>query len=116
MSTTGGINSNPQAQIADAKTVHDSVKAFADLGYPWQTGGETVFYDALAREGVMSVQGTVIGLPAADQAHLASTAPYEWNYMQTPDTVMRNLAAAGFQDKRFPLVHQGGSHCLPGCP
>lgn len=82
----------PAQMEADATYVRDQLQAFAEITYPWQFGAEGVFYDALARRGIISIQGTINGMATSDTAHLESFAPYEWNYVQTPDVVLRNVA------------------------
>jgi hypothetical protein len=89
-----GAYTTPENMQADATALETNPQgAFAEITYPEQGGAEEVFYDALAAQPhpVISVQGMILALPAADQAHLAAHAPYMWNYMPTPDIVERNL-------------------------
>jgi hypothetical protein len=87
-----GAIASPEAMQADAQKV-EALGAFADLGYPPQSSAENIFYDALARlkHPVIGIEAANLGLPVSDQAHLAALAPYQWNYVQTPDIVLRNL-------------------------
>src|SRR5436309_2299829 len=85
------IKQSPLGQTSNF--VHDQARAFADVAYTyWQDGGEATFYDDLARERIIGVQGTIEGLPASSESHLAAFAPYEWNFVPTPDQIERNLA------------------------
>jgi hypothetical protein len=87
-----GQDATVEAMQADAQKV-EQASAFAELTYPLQDGAESIFYDALARlkHPVISVQGAIQSLAVSSEAHLASMAPYEWNYVPTPDVVTRNL-------------------------
>jgi hypothetical protein len=89
-----GVNATAEQMQADAAKVKtQSGGAFVEMAYPVDEGGEEIFYDALAAQPhpVISVQAAIQGLSPADQAHLAATGPYQWNYVQTPDVIQRNL-------------------------
>jgi hypothetical protein len=88
-----GQPTTPSQQQADAQLVDEKLHAFADLGYREAGFGTTFsFYDALATRQILSVQDNLTEEPRSDQAHLTQYAPYEWNFVQTPDQIQRNLA------------------------
>ncbi len=90
-----GQIATPDAMRGDAQKVETIPGgAFAEVTYPLQDGSEGIFYDALATQPhpVISVEGMLESLPFSDSAHLQAMHPYEWNYVETPDVIERNVA------------------------
>jgi hypothetical protein len=76
----------------DAVFVDEQVNAFASLGYNLQQGQENVYYDALARRGIVSVSANYAGPSRQTEKDLTAHAPYEWSYYQSLDIIERHLA------------------------
>ena len=76
----------------DAVKADEEVKAFAAVGYGLQRGQEGVYFNALARRGIVSVAASFGGPPSSTEADFAKNAPYQWNYYAPIDLVERNMA------------------------
>jgi hypothetical protein len=76
----------------DAVIVDEQIGAFASLAYGAQQGQEQVYFDALARRGIISVATSFLGPNSSAEADLAKHAPYEWSYYAPIDLIQKNLA------------------------
>jgi hypothetical protein len=88
----GGLNQRPQPEqeLADAKDVDEKVRAFASLTTGGRFGSEHLYYDELARRGIISVAhraGT-----KTDEAYLRRFRPYRWSVLPGIDTMQRHIA------------------------
>jgi hypothetical protein len=77
---------------ADAQDIA-ALHPFAVVGYQpgdfhWTYGMENAFYDALAAEHIVVIEGQYT---AATQADLTAHAPYEWAYLPTVDMVLQEI-------------------------
>ncbi len=73
---------------ADAANVRE-MEAFASLNYAADLyGGQTAYYDALARHKVIGVDVRPMW---AGERRLAANAPYQWNYLPGSDDVGNTL-------------------------
>jgi len=75
-----------------AVKVDEEVKAFASLSIGFQQGQEGVYYDALARRGIISVAGSFTGPSSAFESDYARNAPYGWNYGVPLDLIEKSMA------------------------
>ncbi len=80
---------SPQGMVSLAVKVDKEVGAFASTTIGDNGGGEYVYYDELAKRGIVSTNGYP---SAASEAHLASRHPYEWSYLPTFDFMGRSKA------------------------
>jgi len=87
-----GNNVACDKMLADATKVDAEINAFASMSYGYQRGRESCYYHELSRRKIISVQSSYLGVPAIDQAGLASFAPYEWTYFPTVEEIQVNLA------------------------
>ncbi|HVL80471.1 MAG TPA: hypothetical protein VM840_02630 [Actinomycetota bacterium] len=69
------------AQAADAEGV------FASTMYGDAGGGESIYYDELARRGIISVDARP---SMSTEADLAKHHPYRWSFLPTHDVMQRN--------------------------
>lgn len=86
--TPAGPAASGVQMTTDAATVSD-MNAFASVLYSEQDGRQYVYYDALAHHRVISVIDGLLGLPRVGESHMASLAPYEWDYTPSVDRMFR---------------------------
>jgi hypothetical protein len=92
--------------IADAIAADQEHDAFASLLYGDAGGQESVYYDELARRGIVSANGNP---SSADEADLAAHHPFQWSYLPTYDVMARAKAdwvCSSLKGKQ--AVHAGG--------
>lgn len=84
-----GMGFSVDDMIAAAVEVDEELQAFASTTTGDRTGQEYVYYDELARRGILSVHG----LPTmAAESHFAERHPYQWSYLPPFDVMSRNKA------------------------
>ena len=86
-STSGG-DPNVSAMQTDANNDVTATHPFAALNYIPRSGAEYEYYDQLARQHVISAIHAVAA--GATDAHFNKMAPYEWSFLPSVDTMLRN--------------------------
>jgi hypothetical protein len=81
--------SSVDGMVAAAIKADVEKQVFGSTLYGDASGREFVFYDELARRGIVSVNARP---SQEDEAHLAKFHPYEWSYLPTFDVMSRNKA------------------------
>jgi hypothetical protein len=85
----GGAPGDVQGMISQAVKADKEKQVFASTLYGDASGREYVYYDELAKRGIVSANARP---SQADEAHLAQLHPHEWSYLPTFDTMTRNEA------------------------
>ena len=75
--------------VAKAIAVDEEADAFASTTHGDAGGAEYVYYDELARRGIVSANGQP---SMVDEPHLQAHHPYEWSYLPGHDVMSRNKA------------------------
>jgi hypothetical protein len=88
----GGLNQRPvpEEELDDAKDVDEKFHAFASLTTGGRYGAEQIYYDALARRGIISVAHRAGS--KTDEAYLRKFKPYRWSVLPGIDTMQRHIA------------------------
>ena len=84
---TGG--DTPQAMLAKAAEVDTEIDAFASTSEGDRLGVEFVYYDELARRGVISVNNVPSMIT---ESGMTRHHPFEWSYLPGIDVMARNKA------------------------
>ena len=79
----------PHQMVADAKKADEESKVFASTLYGDAGGQEYVFYDELARRGIVSMNGRPV---MASESDFARFHPYQWSYLPGYDQMARSKA------------------------
>lgn len=84
---TGWGRATPEKMIADAVKADEELKVFGSLLYGDAHGAEYVYYDELARRGILSVNGRPV---MATEEQFSRNHPYQWSYLPGLDHMTRN--------------------------
>ena len=84
-----GAPGSVEGMVREAVKADTEKKVFASTYYGDAGGREYVYYDELARRGIVSVNSRP---SQEDEAHLAAFHPYQWSYLPTFDVMSRNKA------------------------
>lgn len=79
---------DPKKMLKDATKVATELRSFASLGYTDRKGGESHYYDELARRRIISIIGRETA--KTTEADLARKAPYQWLRGTALDTQLAN--------------------------
>lgn len=80
---------NMEADAQDIAALHPfAVVGYAPPQFLWTYGMEKAFYDALAAEHIVVIEGIYEGVTQAD---LSAHAPYEWSYLPTVDMSLKEI-------------------------
>ncbi|MGI8792956.1 MAG: hypothetical protein ACR2H3_07255 [Acidimicrobiales bacterium] len=89
VATKVGGSNTPVGMVTKAIKVDKEVDAFASTLNGDAGGREYIYYNELARRGIVSVNGNP---SMTDEANLARNHPYEWSYLPPFDVMARNKA------------------------
>lgn len=107
---TGFGGATAQKMTADAVKADEELKVFASTLYGDSGGEEYVYYDELARRGLVSMNGRPV---MASEPDFQRFHPYEWSYLPGFDYMTRNEAewiCNALKDKNAEFG--GGSYLL----
>lgn len=85
-------NFGPVAEISASADKVEAENVFASLNFSIQSGNETIYYDSLAKKGIISFASSFVGTPSTTRKHMKDKSPYQWSFFPTVDAIFENYA------------------------